>query len=288
MLKRMLRDAWHAGLVALPPSASVTVQFLRAHRTFPNLRQPRTLNEKIQFRKLFVTDPRFSLYADKVKVKEVVADLLGPEYVIPTLWHGKRLPLVGERTWPVPFVMKSNHASGWNSFVRNESEKDWRKLEADFDRYISTPWNPWANEPWYNDIERQVLIEPIIGDPVAGLNDYKFFTFDGKVKSIQVDLDRFTDHTRNYFDADWNLQEFGVLLRRTNAVVPKPRYLREMVAAVEKLGASFDFARIDFYELDSGPKFGEMTFSPGSGMEPFTPSRYDRVLGDFWRMPGER
>jgi hypothetical protein len=55
-----------------------------------------------------------------------------------------------------------------------------------------------------------------------------------------------------------------------------------MIEIAETLGAPFDFVRIDLYDLPDGPRFGEITFTPGSGFERFYPDNYDRVLGDFW------
>jgi len=40
--------------------------------------------------------------------------------------------------------------------------------------------------------------------------------------------------------------------------------------------------RVDFYEIDGHPRFGEMTFYPGSGLDPFDPPALDAMLGDRW------
>ena len=42
---------------------------------------------------------------------------------------------------------------------------------------------------------------------------------------------------------------------------------------------------MDFYEIDNKPYFGEMTFYPGSGMEEFTPRKWDDILGDWIELP---
>jgi len=45
----------------------------------------------------------------------------------------------------------------------------------------------------------------------------------------------------------------------------------------------FDFVRTDFYEDAGRPLFGEMTFYPGSGLDPFEPDDLDLELGALWR-----
>jgi hypothetical protein len=213
-----------------------------------------------------------------VAVKETVASKLDPELVIPTFWHGTILPAREKLDWLVPFVMKANHSSGWNTFVRSQDEFRLDKLESDFQRYISSPWENWVKEPWYNEIERRVLIEPYLGE----LDDYKFFIFHGRVRYVQLDVDRFTKHKRDFYSPDWQLLDFGILYPRSGLARPRPKHLSEMIAAAEKLGAEFDFVRIDFYDLPSGPKFGEVTFTPDSGYGRVQPERMDRVLGDLW------
>lgn len=55
-----------------------------------------------------------------------------------------------------------------------------------------------------------------------------------------------------------------------------------MLDSAEKIARDFDFARIDFYEIAGEPKFGEVTFYPGSGLDPFDPPELDIVIGALW------
>ena len=57
-----------------------------------------------------------------------------------------------------------------------------------------------------------------------------------------------------------------------------------MIDVAEILAQGFDFVRVDLYQVNEQVKFGEMTFSPGAGLEVFTPQVYDRILGDLWRL----
>ena len=57
-----------------------------------------------------------------------------------------------------------------------------------------------------------------------------------------------------------------------------------MREAAERLGAEFDFVRVDFYEIDGQPFFGEMTFYPDSGLGTFTPTAFDLTLGALWEI----
>src|SRR5579871_2473019 len=120
-MRRLLKKAVHT---VTPEKLKFAVRASAAYKQrfghYPNLIFPKTFNEKIQRRKALDRDPRLPLRADKVLVKQFVAEKIGAEFVIPTLWHGPTLPPREERPWPRPFVIKANHASGWNHFVRHE------------------------------------------------------------------------------------------------------------------------------------------------------------------------
>ena len=44
--------------------------------------------------------------------------------------------------------------------------------------------------------------------------------------------------------------------------IQKPASFDEMQSAVTKLAEGFEFVRIDFYEIEETPIFGEYTFTP--------------------------
>ena len=58
-----------------------------------------------------------------------------------------------------------------------------------------------------------------------------------------------------------------------------------MLAAAARLGAPFDFVRIDLYAVGGAVWFGETTPYPGAGLEAFEPADVDRQLGDWGRLP---
>ncbi len=48
----------------------------------------------------------------------------------------------------------------------------------------------------------------------------------------------------------------------------------------------FSYVRVDLYELDNGElKFGEMTFTPASGMDCWSPKTADILLGRLIHLP---
>ena len=244
------------------------------HRRIVRLAEPSLFTELIQYRKLHDRNPAFPRLADKLLAKDAVGALLGPEWVTPTLWHGTALPAAP--IWPLPFVLKARHGCNQYAFVRS-TDIDWQALRRRTRRWMSDRYGYWLDEWLYTQIERGLLIEPFIGaDDVLPI-DYKLLVFGGRVAFVQVHLGRETAHRWMLFDRDWRKLTPGP------DAPPPPRTLAAMIEAAELLGRAFDFVRADFYEIAGRPRFGEMTFYPGSGLSPIDPPHLDAVMGDLWR-----
>jgi hypothetical protein len=247
---------------------------------------PRTFTEKIQRRKLLDRDPRLPRLQDKVLVKDYVAQRLGEEWVTPTLWSGETLPPRELRTWPAPFVIKANNASARNIFVRQPGDLDWDAIERTVESWRTSVFGADLGEWLYAEIKPMLLVEPHVGDPSTTPPDYKFYVFGGEVKLIQVDTDREGDHKRCLFDLGWNPLPFALdaLGQRVDTrPMARPSSLERMIDAAQMLSAKMPFVRIDFYEVEQRPKFGEFTFYPGSGLLVFDPPEWDLIIGRWWR-----
>jgi hypothetical protein len=246
---------------------------------WPNLDEPRTFNELVQARKLNDRNPLLPLLADKVRVKDHVARRLGSEWVIPTLWHGTELP---ERPdWPLPFVLKSSHASCQCAFVRTGRE-NWPRIRRNAHRWLHRSYGGILDEWLYGKIEPQLLVEPFIGNGCSLPMDYKFFVFGGRAEFVQVDTDREHAHKRTIFDRAWRRLPVELQFPLERREIAPPKSLPKMIEAAEMLSRGFDFVRVDLYEVDGRPLFGELTFYPGSGLDRFQPAAFDRLFGEHW------
>ena len=275
MLKRLAANA----LPRLRDYIRIRRGYEIQHGYKPNVLRPKTFNEKVQRRKLFDRDPRLPLRADKIEVKQFVSDKLGKDWITPTLWHGTELP--DQPMWPIPFVLKASHGSAMNLFVR--SEPDWNAIRTTCREWLAERYyGSWAGEWLYSQIPPRLLVEPFIGELAALPIDYKLWTFNGRVEFIQVDTDREHAHKRTMFDRDWKPLPFTTGYPIDERRIDRPKFLDRMIAASELLCEDISLVRSDFYELESGPRFGEITFYPDSGWTKFFPLQYDREIGKLW------
>ncbi|TPG42554.1 hypothetical protein EAH79_01310 [Sphingomonas koreensis] len=256
----------------------INLTYLWRHRRLPRLAEPTLFTELVQLRKLNDRDPRMPIMADKIAVKSIVAERLGHEWVVPTLWSGEALPV--RSSWQRPVVLKSRHGCNQNLFV-HPGQCDWEAVRKRTRRWMRKSYGGWLDEWLYDHITRGILIEPFIGKARILPVDYKIYVFDGQASHVQVHLDRASNHRWIMHDTQWRT------ICSSAPSVARPSALSAMIAAAEELGRGFSFARVDFYQPDTRPLFGEITFYPGSGLDPFYPSKLDEQLGRLWLSAGE-
>lgn len=284
------RDAIAGAVRTLPDAWSLAIQYWRAHHRWPDLKAPKRFTEKIQWLKLHGDLADQWMWVDKVEAKKRVAALLGERWITPTLWHGTRLPPREERTWPTPYVIKANHGSGMYRHVRREADKDWAAIEKDCARWLRQTWRRELREHQYDAIPRQLLVEPRLGGDSDVLPyDYKFHVFGGRAEYIGVSMDRMSGLRVALVDRNWNAAPFATDSTNEEAPPPpRPPHFDEMLAGAELLGKAFPYARIDFYDLPDGPRFGEVTLTPSSGHKRFAPDEWDERVGALLVLPEMR
>lgn len=211
--------------------------------------------------------------ADKVAVKSIVANELGREWVIPMLWSGVELP--ARPPWNGPVVVKSRHGCNQNVFV-GENWSEWKVASSAATKWMRKDYGWWLDEWLYARIPRGLLIEPLIGTGCDLPIDYKIYVFGGHATHVQMHLDRARNHRWILHDINWRAIASGA------PQMPRPSALPAMIAAAEQLAKGFDFARVDFYQPDRQPLFGEICFYPGSGLDPFDPPELDAAMGRLW------
>lgn len=281
-MRSVLKQIYHATIRRLSLRNATRLQYYRYHRLLPDLDNPKTLNEHIVARKIAwtpETDPRLILLGDKLAMKAHIAAVLGPQWVTPVLWRGK--DLADCPALPFPYVIKVNHGSDRNIFVNGPADLAGARETCAAWLAGRTAWR--LGEEWYNHIEPEIFIEPFIGEEGEAPVDYKLFCFEDDIPCIQIDTGRFSDHRRCFYDEHWNKLPFGHYYPMEPGELPRPKHLEEILAAARILAQGFEFVRIDFYDLPSGPVFGEMTFAPTSGFGAFRPPSTDAWLGTFWR-----
>lgn len=255
-----------------------------------DLKNPKTFSEKLQWLKLYNRNPEYTKMVDKYLVKDYVADVIGKEYVIPTIGVWDKPEDIEWNKLPNQFVLKTTHGGGSTGVVickdkeTFDKQKAINRLNDSLKMDIYRLFKEWP----YKDVPRRILAENYIA-PNHGekdLPDYKFFCFNGEPKYCQVIGGRNTTETIDFFDFNWNHQPFHEprVFPHANPQPLPPQHLVQMIGLARQLAIG-SFSRIDFYDVNGQVLFGEITFFPTSGMGGFEPEEWDFKFGEMITLP---
>ena len=252
-----------------------------------DLDNPKSFNEKIQWLKLYNRNPLYTTLVDKFAVKDYVAEKIGEEYVIPTLGVWNNANEIDFDQLPDQFVLKTTNGGGGDVVICKDKSKFDKgeavnQLNKGLKKKIYMRYREWP----YKNVCPRIIAEKYMNDENGELKDYKFFCFNGDVKCIQVDYDRFVEHHRNMYDADWNLLPFTIMYPpKKDFVIEKPQNFDKMIEIAKSLSKEFPHVRVDLYNISGNIYFGELTFYHASGMKKFTPESWDYQFGEWLRLP---
>ena len=260
---------------------------------FPNLRNPRSLNEKIIWLALNYKNPHIAVAADKGKAKQWLAERIGWEYLIPTIGVYEDVNDIDFSALPEKFVAKLNDGWGGDEVMIVRSKSD---LDIDRTKAVLSSWlYPWKNYYYQNmcmtdeKMEKPtIVIEEYVQQGSTGaLDDYKIYCCNGEPRFALVVTGRGTNHQeRSFVDMDWNILPFARTGKAVAEHVDKPQNLDKMLELCRTLCKDFPFVRVDFYEANGRIYVGEMTFTPGMFLK-FSSREWDFKLGEYLELPME-
>ena len=274
----------------VPDEVYIQLLYFKHFGRFANLNHPKTFNEKLQWLKLHYRKSEMTTMVDKHLVKEYVSNLIGKQYIIPTLGVWNNAENIDFTLLPDQFVLKWNHDSGSVVICKNKKVFDSGKaVQLLAGREKHNGYN-YGREWPYKNVSPVIIAEPYMEDFVGKgeLTDYKLHFFSGKCKAIMVGKNRFGENglEDDFYDLDWNHFDFSRgYSRNTSQLTEKPYQLEEMVRIGTVLAKDFPFVRVDFYIISGKVFFGEITFYPSSGFGRFHPDTWDKTFGDWINLP---
>ena len=191
--------AWNT-LDVLPLFLRRQLLFLMHHNRFGNFANPRTFNEKVNWRIIYDRRDMLVWTCDKTLIKETAVrhGIRVPQ----TYWSGPDIEEFPFGDLPPSWVLKPNNRTGMVLFGQGEP------AERDVIRSVTDVWSndqgvtrkgEWA----YTLAQPGFLLEERIGPITSTPNDYKVYVFDGQPQLILVDVDRFSLHRSRFYSVDW-------------------------------------------------------------------------------------
>lgn len=276
----------------VPDSLMIRLQYRIHNGKHLNLKDPKSYTEKIQWYKLFYRDPIMTKCVDKFSAKKYVAEKLGTdEYIIPTLFHWSNASEIDFSVLPDRCVLKTTNGSGTNLFFYRDNHPNCEEIRSQLNSWLNQVEKSAGREWAYDNVKPSIICEPImeaIDQAGDGLDDYKFFCFNGKIEMKWVDYDRFVGHKRVLFDKNGNRLDIACTYPNPQEFEYPKEAFDVLQPIVEKLATGFPHVRIDLYYTNHKPYFGELTFYSGSGYEPFSTEEFDNELGEKFILPRKR
>ncbi len=276
------------GIIHLNDKLFLSIRYKSIFNKKLNLENPKSYNEKLQWLKLYDRKPIYTTMVDKYKVKKYVSDIIGEEYIIPTLGIYNKFDDINFDELPNQFVIKCTHDSGGLVIIKDKKKLNIQEVRKKINECLKKNFYYSGREWPYKNVKPRIIIEKYMVDDVEKeLRDYKFFCFNGNVKFFKVDFNRFIEHHANYYDVNLNIMPFGELdyLPDYKKKIDLSSNIYRMIELAEKMSRNIPFVRIDFYNVNGKIYFGEITFYPASGFGKFEPEQWDTKIGEWIKIP---
>ncbi len=246
-----------------------------------DLKNPKTLNEKIQWLKFnhYPYDPLTIQCADKYQVREYIAQKgLGAKLTkLLGVWEDARN--IDWDALPDKFVLKCTHGCAYNIVCKDKSTFDKAAAAKQLNKWLKEDFAAFNVELHYGKIKpRRIIAEEFLGEKLI---DYKFFCFHGQPQFLYISSDMIHDRQAQMGFFDVNGNKMPVVREEYENIgdIEMPDCFEEMLESAKVLSAEFPFVRVDFFKTDISYTFAELTFTPSGAMMSLNPQKYDAQWG---------
>lgn len=271
----------------MPKKLYIKLRVFLLQGYIPNLKNPKTYTEKLQWRKLNDNNKLYSICADKYAVREYVKNKVGEEYLVPIYLITDTLTKEEFEKLPNSFVLKTTNGSG-NSAVKIIKDKklaNYEELRDFFEDCKKIDVGDYTMESWYSSIPCKVMAEKLLD--TKPVDDYKIHCFN----SGKMIIEHLTERNKetgtlksNAYNENWEKLNFTMGTELYTYDIKPPKNFEKMKEIAKKLSEDFDYVRVDLYNIDGNIYFGELTFCDAGGFGTFNPKIWDSKLGSYWEI----
>jgi len=272
---------------------ALEIQWLSVHNKNINWDNPVTLNEKIQWLELNTDTTLWTKYADKYEVRGHLQELGLGEY-LPKFFGVWNFPDdIDYDKLPDKFVLKCTHDSQ-STLPIEKNNINVNVINRKFKKYLKRRFGYSTCEPHYTRIKPRIIAEEWLENTNSEISnsiiDYKVWCFNGEPTYIMTIHGRDKEHMMiDLFDKDWKRYSeylnFSKHYRNGGGIVPRPSSLNEMLRVASVLSKGFPQVRIDFYDVNGKPYFGEMTFTSGCGRMNYFTDEAQLKMSELIKLP---
>ena len=272
-------------LYSISPKSAANKEYKKFFKKNIDWDSPKNLIEKIFWLQFNSDTSLWTKYADKYLVREFVKEK-GYENYLPKLYGKWDNPNdINFDELPERFVLKSNNGCGTVIVAKDKLQLDYESTIKQLTKWLKRPFGYSAAQSHYLKIKPCIIAEEFLentSENSSSIVDYKIWCFNGEPESILVVSDRLSinDYSLSFYNLNWtNISNMTLTEYSKNKCwknVDKPDSLDKMLEIAKSLSKGFPQVRVDFYDIDGHPYFGEMTFTTGFG---YCTENYYNYLG---------
>ena len=130
----------------------------------PNLENPKTFSEKMQWLKLYYHNPLMTVCADKYEVRDYLVQKGYGDLLNEVIGTYDTIAQLNISELPSQFVLKATHGSGWNLICTDKSKINWwiwkKIMNVWLHNNIFWPGREWP----YKKMKPRLIAEPFLKD----------------------------------------------------------------------------------------------------------------------------
>lgn len=224
-------------------------------------RSPKTLSEKLMWLTRYWQHPLKTRCSDKYQVREYIREKGLGKLLIPMIALFDNAEDIDLDKLPNSFILKSNHASGWNIIVENKNEINKYEILSKINSFLNNDFSRIWCEKHYDGIVPKIVCEELIS-PTAP-TEYQCWCINGEPESLLV-CRKNHDGTYNAYSYSCDYRQLYDRIgeKKNEGVLEAPHCLNDILSYSRILSKDFPFVRTDFYEVDGTVYFAELTFTP--------------------------
>lgn len=229
---------------------------------------PTSLNDRIQWCKIFDQSQELIRLTDKIAVRDFVQDRIGEAALPRLLGVYSDADQIDADSLPDQCVLKCNHDSGSATIINDRNHPKLGTIKNALKKRQFRTQSANGSDWVYWFIHPKILCEELFPpDDDNSLTDYKFYCSDGNVFFCWVVTGRYTNPTQMFVTPTGEARDICIYpkfsIRNT---IRLPKNWNDMIEVASELSKGFRLVRVDLYSVESRTRFGEMSFWPMSGL----------------------
>lgn len=291
MLKNKLQ--YIVGL--LSPKLITHILYYKTFHKKLNLKNPKTINEKIHWMKFYGDTSKWVVFADKYKVREYVTEK-GLENTLVKLYGcWTNVEDINWEELPNQFVLKVNNGCEDILICKDKSKLDIESVKKLYGSLLKEKFGITTGQLQYRNMPACIIAEELLDAEKqsiksSSLVDYKIWCLNGSPEYIFVYTNRDGGNAEcMVYDKQWNAHPEYMMTSSNFSIIkydiPKPAHLEEMLKIAARLSEGNPEMRVDLYEVGGKVYFGELTMTAACGLMNHFTDEFMTLMGSKVVLP---